>query len=371
MLLAGKAISVTEQRPTAPCSCSRQGPLLVPRESLAVRNTSCSEQNKTTQWQTRNPNAQTEHEQQQQQQQQKEHRGPHLNKRTRLLAETRAFKAKRNLLLLAKQSSTKNSSSIGTESSATTGAVGAGSGALGEHTNTNFESNMPGEGIPRAIQARRPKAKSAPAPKEKRATGNTGNDCKTPKPKPKAQRSRRLKKLLSRGHGTLNEEDIMDVRDVDVTDIDISKSDFGEEFGSCGRLPARYEIVRYVEIALHPMQEHRVAAKLSHGAYVLRLELLSRFSGFFFSKSCMIKVWLQDVAGGYSVQSSCGKLTNKMESYALEFDVPQDRKMEVVFQLTSTCRASTVYVRTVLQKLSEEERVHSGFTSSSTTVSSV
>ncbi|GBG32995.1 Hypothetical Protein FCC1311_005813 [Hondaea fermentalgiana] len=157
------------------------------------------------------------------------------------------------------------------------------------------------------------------------------------RPAPRRGTSRRerplLKKLRSRGHGTLNESDVADARNVDTTEIDLQTEDFREEFGNCGQLPARYEVVRYTKVALAPRAKH------------------------------------QDVKGRYSLQTARGRLTNGSNVFSYSFDVPVDRKSEVIVHVLSPCRVNTLQIGTLLQKLSDNEHSFSSEASTLTMAS--
>lgn len=120
--------------------------------------------------------------------------------------------------------------------------------------------------------------------------------------KPKKARKGLRKRQRSRGHGTLNMEDLEHAQKVDVNEIDIKSPSLDAVFGTFGALPVGsvkvWDLAAKVPPGSAPLEN---SIKLLPGCFKVLVSLqASRWPFPLPGRVCLVKVWLINTAKGYS-----------------------------------------------------------------------
>jgi hypothetical protein len=129
--------------------------------------------------------------------------------------------------------------------------------------------------------------------------------------KPKKGRKGLRKRQRSRGHGTLNMEDLEHAQKVDVNEIDIKSPSLDAVFGTFGALPVGsvkiWDLEAKVPRGSSPL-EHSI--KLLPGCFKVLVSLkASRWPFPLPGRACLVKVWLINTARGYSKECLQRRIT--------------------------------------------------------------
>lgn len=189
----------------------------------------------------------------------------------------------------------------------------------------------------------------------------------------KGKRRRRLRKRSkSRGHGTLNENDLMEPKTVDCEELNLSEKSFGEEFGNPGMLPEKYRDLRTLMTTLKPKTTEVIGFQMSEGDYIVTIKHKSRFpSPIGASKSIQGKAWLNNTKKRYSITTYAKVLRPNDRTWELHFSVPRKDRYALQLLLTSQSSMHTLKVITTVQKTNStgSECTSSTFTPVSTLTS--
>jgi hypothetical protein len=175
-----------------------------------------------------------------------------------------------------------------------------------------------------------------------------------------SKRKRRLRKRTkSRGHGTLNEDDLKEPKSVDTDELNIEAASFEREFGSPGLLPEKYRALRTVKTVMKPKSTEIIDFQLSEGDYQLTVSHCSKMGSLIgASKSLSVKVWVSNTTKRYSLKTYTKVIRPGDRTMQIRFEVPKDDKYSLLVQFYSRNKIHTSKVVSNLEKKGDKRFGH-------------
>ncbi|GBG29120.1 Hypothetical Protein FCC1311_053432 [Hondaea fermentalgiana] len=152
------------------------------------------------------------------------------------------------------------------------------------------------------------------------------------------------KRVRSRGHGSLDLDDIDDAQAVDLNDIDLENKDISYEFGNAGDMPVDQRSLWHVDRKFKPDESRIFSLGLTGGHYrfVLHNSMSRSASWIGDARGLLVKFWIVNKELGHSVV----RRTERVDATCpeLEFDFVIGSKdcvsqpMELRVQVVSSCK---------------------------------
>lgn len=180
-----------------------------------------------------------------------------------------------------------------------------------------------------------------------------------PKAATPTRRRRLRKRTKTRGHGTLNYDDIDQVQSVDLQSLDIDDRSIRKEFGKLGQLPCPYRIYKVMNFQIPRWDlSYSTSINLRPGTYEVKFFLsypfYKRLLGALWSKSVDIRISILNSRNGYAKYD----LVRHLDSHAVEtksrFSVSEDDCVNgsttMKIRMLSKCSLRKLQIQAILFK---------------------